>query len=109
MERLIFSEGVNEKLIEEQTKKYSGQSNVDKIARSIGMALRHNISIINIVQTLDKCKPEFSSLLFHIKKLLEMFIEDGTKLGRKCDECGGEMIMQEGCAICSECGISKCG
>lgn len=109
MERLIAAKGVNEKLIDEQVKKYSKQSNVDKIARAIGMALRHNIAIIEIVQKLDECEPDFSSLLFHIKKLLEMFIPDGTELERKCDECDGKMIMYEGCAICSECGISQCG
>lgn len=28
--------------------------------------------------------------------------------GKECPECGGELMMKEGCESCS-CGFSKCG
>ena len=109
MERLMAAKGINEDLIDEQVKKYSGQSNIDKIGRTISMSLRHNIQIKDIVDLLDKCEAGFSSLVFHIKKLLEMFIPDGTDTGERCPECEGDLIYQEGCKFCPSCNWSKCG
>ncbi|MCF7885128.1 MAG: adenosylcobalamin-dependent ribonucleoside-diphosphate reductase [Candidatus Marinimicrobia bacterium] len=108
MERLMAAEGIDEELIDEQVKKYSGQSNVDKIARTISMSLRHNIPIKDIVDLLDRCDADFSSLVFHIKKLLEMFIPDGTEAGERCPECDGQLVYQEGCKFCPSCNWSKC-
>jgi hypothetical protein len=107
MERLLFEKGIKKDVVIEQIKKYSGQNNVDKIARTISMALRHNISILDIVKTID-CEIEFSSLLFHIKKILENFIPDGTKTEQTCPTCGTILIYQEGCNFCPGCGFSKC-
>ncbi len=110
MERMMAREGIHEDLIDEQVKKYSDQDNVDKIARTISMSLRHNIQIKRIVETLGKCEPEFSSLLFHIKKLLENFIPDGTPIKGTCPECGYDhLVYQEGCMLCPSCQWSKCG
>jgi ribonucleoside-diphosphate reductase alpha chain len=108
MERLMAAKGIDEELIDEQVKKYSGQSNVDKIARTISMSLRHNIQIKDIVDLLDKCDASFSSLVFHIKKLLEMFIPDGTNAEERCPECNSNLIYQEGCKFCPSCKWSKC-
>jgi len=109
MERLMAAHGIDEDLIDDQVKKYSGQSNIDKIGRTISMSLRHNIQIKDIVEVLDRCEPDFSSLVFHIKKLLEMFIPDGTDAGERCPECDGELVYQEGCMFCPSCQWSKCG
>ncbi len=100
MERMMARQGIHEDLIDEQVRKYSDQDNVDKIARTISMSLRHNIQIKRIVETLDKSEPEFSSLLFHIKKLLENFIPDGTPIKGACPECGHDhLVYQEGCML----------
>ena len=110
MERMMARKGINEDLIDEQVRKYSDQDNTDKIARTISMSLRHNIQIKDIVDTLDKSEPEFSSLLFHIKKLLENFIPDGTPTKGTCPECGNDkLVYQEGCMLCPSCMWSKCG
>jgi len=110
MERMMARKGINEDLIDEQVRKYSDQDNADKIARTISMSMRHNIQIKDIVDTLDKSDPEFSSLLFHIKKLLENFIPDGTPIKGTCPECGHDkLVYQEGCMLCPSCMWSKCG
>lgn len=109
MEKLLYDKGIDVELVNQQIKNYSGQSNIDKIGRTISMALRHNICIIDIVNLIDSCEPDFSSLLFHIKKVLERFIEDGTEIDEPCPECGGKLVYQEGCQNCLECGWSKCG
>jgi len=48
------------------------------VARAIGLALRHNVPIVDIVATLEEYSDGLSTLLFHIRKLLSKFIKDGT-------------------------------
>ena len=43
---------------------------------------------------------------------LKKYIPNGTKAkaGQKCEECNSNnLIYQEGCLICTDCGHSKCG
>jgi hypothetical protein len=43
---------------------------MDKIGRSIGMALRHNVPVQDVVETLEKHSDGLSTLLFHIRRVL---------------------------------------
>ena len=107
--KLLKKKRISTELIEKLEHKMSGQSNVQKIARAISMALRHNIKSDEIVKLLNDYDDGFSTLLFHIKKVLSQFIKNGTKAkGVKCTECGDQMVYQEGCALCMSCGMSKC-
>lgn len=109
MEELATKKNIDIDLIKYQRDKYSGQSNVTKIARAIGFCLRHNIPILDIVSVLDDDNYAFSSFIFHIKKLLLKFVPEGTKVnGEKCPNCKGTLIYQEGCYVCLDCGYSKC-
>lgn len=110
MEQLLLSYGIREQLIQEQRDKYAGQSNVDKIGRAIGMALRHNIPMNEVVQTLQQHSDGLSTLMFHIRKVLGQYIKDGTKINDKlCDVCGEDaLVYQAGCSTCISCGASKC-
>lgn len=107
---LIRKHGISEDLIEKQKMKYMGESNVNKVARSISMALRHNIPIVDIVDLLDNCHEGFATVLFATKKILSKFIIDGTKAkGEKCPDCNKSTIVyQEGCKSCKNCGYSAC-
>lgn len=110
--KLAKNKGINKTLIGDQLEKYLGQTNVTKIARSIGFLLRHNIAIIDIVDVLDEGNYPISSFTFHVKRLLKQFIKDGTNVSGKngtCPQCGGSMIFQEGCILCKDCSYSKCG
>lgn len=110
MQELLLSLGIREQLIASQRQKYKQQTNVDKIGRAIGMALRHNVPIVKIVETLNNYNDGVSTLLFHIRKILSGFIKDGTKVtGGKCQNCGStDLVYQSGCTTCSNCGSSKC-
>jgi len=110
IENLIRKNKISEDLIEQQKAKYVGESNVNKVARSISMALRHNISIIDIVDVLDNCHDGFATVLFATKKILSKFIIDGTKAkGEKCPDCNkATIVYQEGCKSCKNCGYSAC-
>lgn len=112
MMKLAKTVGIKKSFIDDQLEKYYGQSNVTKIARSIGFLLRHNVPIINIVDVLDDGNYPLSSFTFHIKRLLKQYITDGTEVSGKnstCPKCGGDMIFQEGCILCKDCGWSRCG
>lgn len=110
MQQLLLSLGVRQELIQAQRQKYKEQTNVDKIGRAIGMALRHNVPIVKIVQTLNNYNDGLSTLLFHIRKILSGFIKDGTKVNNgQCEICGStQLVYQSGCSTCNNCGGSKC-
>jgi len=110
IETLCQSKGISQELVEALKVRCAGQSNTVKIARAIGLALRHNISIKDIVETLEKFDEEFSSFVYHITKLLSQFIKDGTKaIGETCPECKQDTIIYyEGCKQCKQCNWSKC-
>jgi adenosylcobalamin-dependent ribonucleoside-diphosphate reductase len=109
--KLAAEKGIRKELVEDLEKKYRNQVNVVKIARLIGMLLRHNVRISDVVESFDQVQFPVTSFVFQIKKLLSKFIKDGTEVTGKtgCPECGGKMVYQEGCLKCaSGCGWSKC-
>lgn len=110
MEKLLREKGLSKKLVEEQISKYENQKNTTRIARIIGMALRHNLKIQDVVRVLDKYPHELSSFVFHLSKLLSKYIQDGTKVRKeKCPSCKySAIVYQDGCKTCTNCGWSKC-
>ena len=44
-------------------------------------------------------------------RALKRYVADGTKAkGQACDNCESQnLIYQEGCLTCKDCGSSKCG
>ncbi|MBT7210468.1 MAG: hypothetical protein HN862_03505, partial [Candidatus Scalindua sp.] len=47
-----------------------------------------------------------------VARALKKYIVNGTKAktGQKCNECSSSnLIYQEGCLLCTDCGSSKCG
>lgn len=106
LEILARKSRIPKKFRDENKKKYSGQTNVNKITRTIGLLLRHNVNVGAIVSTLDKVDVPVSSFIYRIKKFLLKFTEDIT-LSEKCPECKDNLMMVEGCCKC-KCGYSKC-
>ena len=110
LEKLILlarTEGIREELIEENEKKCAGASNVNKLCRTIGLLLRHNVSIPLIVKTLELLEVPVGSFVFRIKKFLMRFITE-MENGKTCPLCGQKMIFTEGCVKCSSCSYSEC-
>jgi len=84
-------------------------------AKLISSVLRHGMPIPNIVRLVSSLQLDSDTINTWkngVERALKKYIPNGTKVkkGMKCQECGSEnLIYQEGCLICQECGHSKCG
>ena len=84
-------------------------------AKLISGILRHRMPIETIVSLIGSLHVEEDSINTWkngIERALKKYIPDGTKVtsGKKCEACGSSnLIYQEGCLICKDCGSSKCG
>jgi len=105
---LAYNSGISKNVVEDNNQKSASQTNVIKVCRAIGMLLRHNVPIIQIIKTLDNVDVPVSSFIFRMKKFLMMFIEEVESNGSKCPECGAAIEFRDGCQSCSECFWSKC-
>jgi hypothetical protein len=108
---LARGKGIPERHVADVEHKIAGDNNASKICRVISLCLRHGIAIKSVVITLDKVECIVGTFVFHIRKFLGTFILDGTKVeGESCLECGSHnVVYQEGCKTCLNCGSSKCG
>jgi ribonucleoside-diphosphate reductase alpha chain len=80
------------------------------ITRLISGSLRHGRGINFIVDDLNKTSGSLFSFNFAIAKILKLYIPDGVKSSTTCNECGSaNVIFEEGCNKCLDCGNSKCG
>lgn len=108
---LAFAKGIPEQHIVSTRNKISQDNNATKIARVISLLLRHGVLIKNIVSTLNKVENVYAgSFLFQIRKLLASFVKDGERAeGVVCHNCGSKnIVFQEGCFVCLDCGSSRC-
>lgn len=103
---------IPEQWILDTEQKIVNDTNVNKLARTISLLLRHGVFIKNIVFALDRVEDVYvGTFLFQIKKYLSQYIKDGEKVEDKtCDNCGSSNIeYSSGCFSCKDCGSSKCG
>ena len=79
--------------------------------RLLSLSIRHGGPLHHIVQQLQK--DEYSDIYSFsrvIARVLKSYIKDGTKIKAKCPNCGSEnLVYQESCLICKDCGSGKCG
>lgn len=109
IELLCIKAGVDRSLVNEQSLKYSHQDNVVRMARAIGMALRHKVPVVDIVSVLEKYNKDISTFLYHIRKLLSTFIPDQMETKDLCPSCTHmRLVYESGCKICKNCGYSVC-
>lgn len=82
-------------------------------AKLISGTLRHGMPIENAVDLISRLELDSESIntwKAGVARALKRYIADGTEAGVKCSECGSEQVMyQEGCLTCKNCGSSKCG
>ncbi len=84
-------------------------------AKLISGVLRHGMPIPNVVELVSKLQLDNESIntwKAGVARALKKFIPNGTKAfdGEACDACGSKnLVYQEGCLICLDCGSSKCG
>jgi hypothetical protein len=109
LEALAKSEGIPQDHIDKNKTKCAGQNNINKLARTISLLLRHNVKIEFIVLALDSVEEvPLASFVFRVKKFLASFLDE-IETGEVCPECGASLVYREGCKNCSECSYNKCG
>jgi len=83
-------------------------------AKLISGILRHGMPIHKVVDTVTSLQFDndtINSWKAGVARALKKYVPDGTIAeGIVCGECGQRnVIYQEGCLICPDCGSSKCG
>ena len=82
-------------------------------AKLISGVLRHEMPIqdvVNLVISLKLDSESINNWKNGVERALKKYIPNGTKAKGKCGECGSDnLVYEEGCLICKDCGSSKCG
>ncbi|MBU3822462.1 adenosylcobalamin-dependent ribonucleoside-diphosphate reductase [Flavobacteriaceae bacterium XHP0103] len=83
-------------------------------AKLISSTLRHGMPIDKIVDLINSLQLDSASINTWkngVVRALKRYVADGTKAkGQVCDNCKSDnLIYQEGCLTCKDCGSSKCG
>ncbi|MFV0554600.1 MAG: adenosylcobalamin-dependent ribonucleoside-diphosphate reductase, partial [Mangrovibacterium sp.] len=83
-------------------------------AKLISGILRYGMSIekvVDVVSSMQLDNETINSWKSGVARALKKYIPDGTTAdGATCEECGSsDLIYQEGCLTCKNCGSSKCG
>ena len=98
----------------------------EAIGRLVSLALRSGVDVADIVGQLKGIggeNPVFQKkgLLLSIPDAVSWVLENRYLQGRKiqddtghlghplCPDCGAELVFEEGCHTCKECGYTKCG
>ncbi|RLD63992.1 MAG: adenosylcobalamin-dependent ribonucleoside-diphosphate reductase [Bacteroidetes bacterium] len=105
---LIVENGKDKTYIEDIVSSFD--SVYGTLGRFISMSIRHNVSLQFIVEQLNKDK-NFMGFERTVSRVLKKYIKEGeeVKTSHDCPECGNDnLIYQEGCLACPDCGWSKC-
>jgi ribonucleoside-diphosphate reductase alpha chain len=84
-------------------------------AKLISGVLRNGmpvVDVLNLVHGLELDSVSINTWKNGVERALKKYIPDGTRdeSGKKCPMCGGDnLVYQEGCLVCQDCGYSKCG
>jgi ribonucleoside-diphosphate reductase alpha chain len=84
-------------------------------AKLISGVLRHGMPVldaVNLISSLRLDNESINTWSAGVVRSLKKYIPNGTKAkgGQKCEDCQStNLIYQEGCLICTDCGTSKCG
>ena len=83
----------------------------EAITRLVSTSLRHGADIKFIVEQLTKTPSDnMFSFTKSLVRVLKKYIPDGVSSTIQCNDCGSNnVIFEEGCNKCLDCGSSKCG
>lgn len=84
----------------------------ETVTRLISTSLRHGADIKFIVEQLNKTHGDMFSFTKAISRIVKRYIPNGAKSTLRCTnkECRSyNVIFEEGCSKCMDCGNSKCG
>lgn len=83
-------------------------------AKLFSSTLRHGMPINKVVDLINSLHLDSESINTWkngVVRAIKRYVADGTKAkGQKCTNCNSDnLIYQEGCLTCKDCGSSKCG
>lgn len=83
-------------------------------AKLISSTLRHGMPIekaVDLINSLQLDNESINTWKNGVARALKRYVADGTEAkGQKCSNCNStNLIYQEGCLTCTDCGSSKCG
>lgn len=83
-------------------------------AKLISGTLRHGMpieKIVNLINSLQLDSEQINTWKNGVARALKRYVMDGTEAkSQKCSTCKSiNLIYQEGCLTCKDCGSSKCG
>lgn len=94
-----YSEDITTEMSDEQ----------EAVTRLVSTSLRHGADIKFIVEQLSKTPGDMFSFTKVLSRVLKKYIPDGAKSTITCNDCGSSnVIFEEGCNKCLDCGSSKC-
>tara|TARA_B100000614_G_scaffold262903_1_gene299906 strand:- start:77906 stop:80266 length:2361 start_codon:yes stop_codon:yes gene_type:complete len=81
------------------------------ITRLISLSLRHGADIKHCVDSLERVPGDMHNFARSLSRAIKKYIPDGTEVtGRTCDTCNGDnLVREEGCVRCADCGWAGCG
>lgn len=96
-------------LIIEDLSSHFETSEQEALTRIVSASLRHGADSKFIVEQLNKSEGTITSFSKAIARTLKKYIADNETSAETCTSCGEQsLVFQEGCLICSNCGMSKC-
>ncbi len=83
-------------------------------AKLISSTLRHGMPIekvVDLINSLHLDSEQINTWKNGVARALKRFVADGVAAkGQKCSNCeSANLVYQEGCLTCKDCGSSKCG
>lgn len=85
-------------------------TNIEEKAATLyaSMLLRHGVSIEYIIKTAKKVNENITSFSSAMCRILAKYIKPSEVKGEVCPECGGNLVRDNGCLHCIDCGYSRC-
>lgn len=82
----------------------------EAITRLTSALLRSEADLELIVDQLEKVHGDITIFAKCVARVLKKYLSDGNITGQTCTECGSSNIVrQEGCLTCKDCGYGRCG
>jgi len=97
-------------LIIEDIKEFFERDEDEALTRIISTALRHGADVRFVIEQLNKAEGNIVSFSKAIARTLKKYLKENSNMsGITCDNCGGNnIVIEDGCFKCLDCGASKC-